>query len=419
MLFQAKLRVRRKRGWAPEANGVAHLARSARQLARASASRIALPAVSACLEKYRRVTDAERACKLIRGDLLVVLIDGHGLRAIDIARETGERPGDISQMYAVAKAFPRAFRPGDSPYNHLLLATRMVRKFPRLAMTHAKALAIIRHAGLTQHRDVTRHFSVLERGLVGANRLLPELRLAENWLDRAHNCRFQDLLGVIPDGSIQILAIDPPYVYGDSTYRSQSARSLACDNDDPAAATTLVTYLLRNWQPKLATGGVALLWQPWQNLMPEIVQAAEACRWSLIGPVIWDKGRTQPGSFVSPYSVQGEMLWLLHRPGDTLLNHDGSSREMILRFAPVSFPSTAAAQLHAFEKPEALCELLIRKHSRPGDLVFDACGCTGGMSVAAINSGRRWVYAESNLENFGLGEKRIVRRLAENAAAAS
>lgn len=411
---------RRKRTWAPTADAVPSLARSARQLARISASRIALPQVSECLAKYRYATAVEQATKLIRGDLLVVLIDGHGLRAIDIARETGERPGDISQMYAVGKTFPREARPDDAPYNHLLLATRMLRKFPALGLTPATALEEIRRVKLTQHRDVTRHFSMMERGLVTANtKQLPDRRQEDHWINRAYHCRFQELLPAFPDSSIQILGIDPPYVYGGSTYGSRSARSMACDSGDAVSAIGVVTDLLRDWQPKLAAEGVVLLWQPWQSLLPAISQAIEVYNWSVIGPVIWDKGRPQPGNFTSPYSVQGEMLWVLHRPGDTPINHDGSLRETILLFAPVSFPGRASTQSHAYEKPENLCEFLIRKHSRPGDLIFDACGCTGAMTAAAINSGRRWVYAESNAENFALGEKRIAASIAKSVASSA
>jgi DNA modification methylase len=415
MSTQSVAHPRRRRTWAPTADTVPALARSARQLARVSASRIALPQVKECLAKYRYATAVEQASKLIRGDLLVVLIDGHGLRAIDIARETGERPGDISQMYSVGKTFPRETRPNDAPYNHLLLATRMLRKFPSLGMTPAAALGEIRRVRLTQHRDVTRYFSMLECGVKAAPaRQLPDLRNTNHSLNRAHHCRFQELLPALPNGSVQILGIDPPYVYGDSTYRSRSARSLACDSGDATSAIGVVTDLLRDWQPKLAPGGVVLLWQPWQNLSPEISHAIDLYRWVVHGPVIWDKGRPQPGNFTSPYSTQGEMLWVLHRPGDTPINYDGSSREMILRFAPVSFPGHASVQSHAFEKPQNLCESLIRKHSRPGDLVFDACGCTGALTVAAINSGRCWVYAESNAENFALGAKRIAACLAKS-----
>jgi DNA modification methylase len=113
-----------------------------------------------------------------------------------------------------------------------------------------------------------------------------------------------------------------------------------------------------------------------------------------VGPILWDKGRVQPGRLDSAYGVQGEMLWVLHRATDRLFNHDGSSREMIFRYPRVSLPDQAHRQMHGYEKPVALCEHLLRKHSRPGDLVFDACGSTASMSVAAIHSGRRWVYAE-------------------------
>lgn len=88
--------------------------------------------------------------------------------------------------------------------------------------------------------------------------------------------------------------------------------------------------LLRDWQPKLPPGGVVLLWQPWQGLLPQIAEAIATYQWAVVGPIVWGKGQPQPGNFASPSSVQGEFLWVLHRLGDTLINHDGSSRWMIL-----------------------------------------------------------------------------------------
>jgi DNA modification methylase len=379
-----------------------------------------LPEVTDCLDKYRYATAVERACKTIRGDLLVVLIDGHGLRAIDIARATGDRPGDLSQMYAVAKTFPRDARPIDVAYNHLLLATRMLRKFPALEMTPLGALEEIRRRGLSQHRDVTRHFSMVERAIAASSaKQMVDLKPMAHPVDRVHHGRFQELLSDFSNGSIQIFGIDPPYVYGDETYRARSARTRDCDNDDPESAIAIVTDLLRDWQPKLAPGGVVLLWQPWQPLLLQFAQAIEKYRWSIVGPIVWDKGRRQPGNFISPYSVHGELLWVLHRPGDALMNYDGSAREMMIRVPPVSFPDMADEQVHAYEKPLELCEILVKKHSRPGDLVFDACGCTGSLSLAAINCGRRWIYAESNAQNFKLGKQRLGDHLRNTIAAAS
>jgi len=64
------------------------------------------------------------------------------------------------------------------------------------------------------------------------------------------------------------------------------------------------------------------------------MQAVEEFNWMREGAIIWDKGRPQPGGFDSPYSTQTEMLWMLSRLGDSLGNHNGSSRSDILRFPP-------------------------------------------------------------------------------------
>ncbi len=72
--------VRRIRVWAPTPEGVDRLGRSARQLANNSAKQRSLPAVRRCLNKLKAVMAWERACKLKIADLVVELIDTHGLR---------------------------------------------------------------------------------------------------------------------------------------------------------------------------------------------------------------------------------------------------------------------------------------------------------------------------------------------------
>ncbi len=203
----------------------------------------------------------ERESKLRQGDLLVKLIDQHGIRAIDIARETDRRPADISEMLKTARAFPAVRRPTGTSYNSLLLATRMVAKFPELRMTPDTALARTLSQRVSQHRDATRYFAGLARNTrLSRPRLTgPSSVEAIDVPCRPYFGRFQDLLTTIPDRSITMLHIDPPFVYGTRMFDSRSARSLACDSDDPESAIALVIDLLRDWQPKLTTDGVALL----------------------------------------------------------------------------------------------------------------------------------------------------------------
>lgn len=397
------------------------LRRSAKQLARNSDAQIAKPAISKRLTHFLQLTAIEHACKMMRADLLIRLVDEDGLRPIDIARATGLRQSDLSEMYATAKLFPPELRRDGTPYNIFLLATRMVRKFPALRIRPQAAVAEICRLGLSQHRDVSRHFSQLARQ-IEMSRLLPSPNPGPGIINSNHHARFQELLQGVPDGAAKIISVDPPYVYHSvrrNRYSSASSHSKECDSAADGAAISLIIDLLRDWQSKLAIGGVLLLWQASGPLLPEILNAVEEFEWKLDGPIIWDKGRAQPGRFGTPYSRQTEMLWVLSRPGDDLINHDGSSRADILRFTPVSFPRIGGEQNHYFEKPQKLCEFLIRKHSHPNELVLDLCGCTGSMSLAAIATGRQWMYIESNTENYRLGAGRIAQRLRQSETRAS
>jgi len=277
--------------------------------------------------------------------------------------------------------------------------------------------------GLTQHRQVTAHFSAKARQIENA-RALALASIAPSPaqpFNQAYHAKFQSLLNIFPDRSIKVLHIDPPYIYSDGAedrYAGTSARSKACGSATVAQAAELVIDLLQDWQVKLKPGGVLLLWQASGPLYPPIAQGIMQYEWELDRVVIWDKGRAQAGDFASAYSTQCEWLWVLKRPGERLLNHDNSPRGDILRFAPVSIPSLAAGQQHAFEKPLDLCRFLVQKHSHQQELVFDACGCTASMSVAAIELNRQWVYAESNLLNYQQGSARIAGSLSHLQAAA-
>lgn len=402
---------RKPRVWALTSAEMVRLARGANRMAKKSAEKMATPGASNSLSRLRKLLRAERLCKLRQGDVLVQLIDRHQLRPIDIARQTKQRPNDLSQMYLTCRLFPPRVRRRDVPYNAYFMAMRMVRKFKHLNLEPMDVLTEIRRMGFTQHRDVTAHFSAKARQVENDRAVrLAELTMPDQPFNRAYHAKFQTLLNVFPDQSIKLLHIDPPYVYpsrGDGRYAGGSASSRSCDSAGADESIALVTDLLRDWQPKLKPGGVLLLWQA-AGLPPrEIVDAIQQHDWSLERVVVWDKGRAQAGDFASPYAPQSEWLLVLKRPGDRLLNHDNSPRGDIIRFAPVSVPHLAGAQQHAFEKPAALCKYLIAKHTYERELVFDACGCTASMSVAAIETNRQWVYAESNSANYAIGAARI------------
>lgn len=78
------------------------LGRSARQLSRKSVKRIQQAAIAKRLTQLVQLAMVENACKLMRADLLIRLVEDDGLRAIDIARATGLRQAGQLHVHPVS-----------------------------------------------------------------------------------------------------------------------------------------------------------------------------------------------------------------------------------------------------------------------------------------------------------------------------
>lgn len=65
--------------------------------------------------------------------------------------------------------------------------------------------------------------------------------------------------------------------------------------------------------------------------------------------------------------------------------------------------------LHPTQKPVALMEYLIKTYTNPGDTVLDNCMGSGTTGVACMNTGRRFIGIEKDVEHgyFAIAEKRI------------
>lgn len=82
-------------------------------------------------------------------------------------------------------------------------------------------------------------------------------------------------------------------------------------------------------------------------------------------------------------------------------NHPGS----ILRFAKDYVKK--GVKTHPFAKPVALLEYLIRTYSNEGDIVFDPTMGSGSAALAAMNANRRFVGFEIDAKWFALAEDRV------------
>lgn len=68
---------------------------------------------------------------------------------------------------------------------------------------------------------------------------------------------------------------------------------------------------------------------------------------------------------------------------------------------------TVGKRYHPTQKPVPLLEYLIKTYTNEGETVLDNCMGSGSCGVAAVNTGRRFIGIEKDVEYFEIAEKRI------------
>lgn len=63
--------------------------------------------------------------------------------------------------------------------------------------------------------------------------------------------------------------------------------------------------------------------------------------------------------------------------------------------------------IHNTQKPVLLYEWMIKTYTNPGDLILDSCAGSMTLSIAAINTGRKFICMEKDKEIFDIGRKRV------------
>lgn len=105
-------------------------------------------------------------------------------------------------------------------------------------------------------------------------------------------------------------------------------------------------------------------------------------------------------------------------------NHQNfSSKEDIKKIYDRKFPTTVlnysmsngecnnSRRLHPTQKPEFVCEWLIKTYTNEGDLVLDNCAGSGTTGIACINTNRKYILMEKEEKYYEIIQDRIKNHL--------
>ena len=389
--------------------------RSGRKTTNVRSSR-ASKTVMQILGELRRLLIAETKYAFEIGDLVVMLKKEHGMRVKEIAVKLGVSAQRLGELKRTAEAYSPNERRFDVDVHYYTIAGRAAR---RLKVSPVTLLDEIVEKRIETTRNATRF---LAQKIAAANRSDSDQLNAiigakgRNVIGRCHHDDYRRVVPRLPDGSVKLMIADPPYgQYGrvpDGKVFPVSSTRRDADNLASAEAREVTIDLFRLMPHKMIAGGCIALFRPGGLPDPSwLLDSAEIFGWDCQHAVTWHKKHIQLGDGRTAYSISTERILFFVRVGEVMINHDGSSRSDVIEVPPIRPNYTNGHNHHLWGKPVALAEVLIGKHTYEGELVFEPFGASGFGSVGAVHLGRRWVYSESNEENFQLGAHRIAEAI--------
>lgn len=214
-----------------------------------------------------------------------------------------------------------------------------------------------------------------------------------------------ELLTELPPGRVDVVLTDPPFGIRLSNHARRSdragpvrrrARSWAMSGDD---SLDVALQVIR-WAD--GRGLPLILFASPYNPLPG--------NWRNV--LVWDKGPAVGGGG-DPRTCWKRTFEMVYTRRNRAL--EGGRDEGVLRF-PVN--SRGDYEYHPCQKPVGLLRYLLRKATRPGDVVLDPFAGSGSTAVACVLEGRRCVLVEREPSYVEVARRRVAEaiqsRLQEN-----
>jgi len=227
-----------------------------------------------------------------------------------------------------------------------------------------------------------------------------------------------DCLAVLPTlaaGSVDAVMTDPPYgnryrtdyrlgVYRHSTRLTAELLTQPLLNDTFAKTQSLLIEAVPAMRPLLSDAGIIYCFGAPERLdmLLPIIRAS----FDVVNIICWDKGNCGAGDLKASYGKQWEAIVFGRIARSELVG--GRDRDI------VSIPRPSGnTYVHPTQKPVALMEYLIRRHT--ADCILDPFMGSGTTGVACVRTGRRFIGVEEVPRFFEIAVKRIEAALRDKA----
>lgn len=201
----------------------------------------------------------------------------------------------------------------------------------------------------------------------------------------------------LSDGSVDLIATDPPYCVGASSNGTKSTFT------DFNLMRPFFEQLFGEWRRVLKDGGHAYCctdWRTYPFLYPLIVKYLR-----VKNLIVWDYGWLKTGNW---YRYTHELIMFAVK-GDGKRTFSASETDL-WRLPPVNFTKPKRSPA---EKPVELMAKMIENSSVEGDVVLDPFAGSATTAVACIELNRRFIGYELDERYFDVARKRIDEAIAQ------
>ena len=217
-------------------------------------------------------------------------------------------------------------------------------------------------------------------------------------LNRIYNEDCLEGMKRIPDGSVDLIVTDPPYLMNYKTGRrkdkSHRFNDVILNDDNEQLITDYVKECYR-----ILRDDTAMYLFCSSNKVDFFKRELEKL-FSIKNMIIWVKNNHTAGDLESAFGRKYEIVFLVNK-GQRKFN--GERLTDIWEFPKVS----SDGQLHQNQKPIGLIKRCIEKHSNVGDVVFDGFMGSGTTAAAALDTNRNYIGFELDEYYFNVAEKRL------------
>lgn len=209
-----------------------------------------------------------------------------------------------------------------------------------------------------------------------------------------------EVMKQIPNGSVDMVLTDPPYLCDYSRHDSKSrfSNKIANDENNSANESMIEKYLHECY--RIMKDNTAIYCFCNYKKIDFFKQQIETAGFNLKNIIIWDKQRNGMGDLSTTFGYSYEFI-IFASKGQPKIR--GKRISDVWQFARVK----PKEQEHQNQKPVDLLAQAIEKSSDEGAVIFDGFMGVGSTGVACVNTNRDFIGIELDENYFNIAKKRI------------